>query len=509
MERMLSRILLAATAAALILPAAASAEDICVGDPAGCSGDRFPAEELAAALFAAEHNGTADRVVLGRLDEEIPPIAYSSAEPLEVAGAGAAATVLRFKQPGHALDLASEAVRLSGFTVRLSDEAEVGLTLDGATAEDVAVEAAGAPDLAAAVVLQGGGSLLGSRVTLDSGNAAIVVAGGRGTVADTTVDFPAGLGIVSAGTELSVARSHVHARGGVIAARGHAVVADSLIDLRGVEEQGIGVGVSDGLGISGTHIEMDAERLTIVGDQPASADFAGVAAAATKDPTEVEVHVRDSVITGLGAPLVRAANDGVAHIDADNTAHPDAVDGALDEGVGEIDETGRIAGAPLLDAALHPRAGSPLIDAARATSEARDAAGAARVVDGDGDCAAKADVGALELQAAPNPACAPKPQPGPPAGEPAPAPDAAPVLSRLRVRHREVRFRLSEAATVKLRIRGQGRTRRVKITAPAGKQRIRLPRGVRRHAGRYKVRAVAIDSAGQRSAPRIRGFRIR
>jgi hypothetical protein len=65
---MLRRILLAASAAALILPAAASANDFCVAAPDGCGGTSAPASGLAEVLATAESNGTADRVFLGKMD---------------------------------------------------------------------------------------------------------------------------------------------------------------------------------------------------------------------------------------------------------------------------------------------------------------------------------------------------------------------------------------------------------------------------------------------------------
>ena len=190
MERMLPRLLLAAAAAALIAPAAASAEDLCVGAPAGCAGQAFPAEELAAALFAAEHNGTADRVLLGALDEEIPPIAYASAEPLELVGAGAGSTTLRFRQAGTALDLGTPAARIRGLTLDLSGAAEVGLALNGATGEDLTISSAEAPSLQAPVTLERGGTLADSRVTRTAAQTGVLVAGGRATVVDTEIENP-------------------------------------------------------------------------------------------------------------------------------------------------------------------------------------------------------------------------------------------------------------------------------------------------------------------------------
>ncbi len=66
-----------------------------------------------------------------------------------------------------------------------------------------------------------------------------------------------------------------------------------------------------------------------------------------------------------------------------------------------------------------------------------------------------------------------------------------PRLGKVTLRHRRVRFTLSEAATVTVRVGA----RRVRRALPAGMGRLRLPRGKGR-----KVRVSAVDAAGNRSA---------
>ena len=93
---------------------------------------------------------------------------------------------------------------------------------------------------------------------------------------------------------------------------------------------------------------------------------------------------------------------------------------------------------------------------------------------------------------------------------PRPAADTtAPQLTRLRaiLRRSRVRFRLSEAADVRLVVRRRGgRARSVTVAGRAGANTARIPLRAR---GRYRVTAVATDAAGNRSVARRIGFRVR
>jgi hypothetical protein len=112
---------------------------------------------------------------------------------------------------------------------------------------------------------------------------------------------------------------------------------------------------------------------------------------------------------------------------------------------------------------------------------------------------------------------APTDPPGPaqPAAEPAPpvqpeaaADHTAPRIARLglRRRGRAVRYRLSEPARVTLTLRRRGKTRlRVTRDGLAGRNAVKLRR---LPPGRYRLRAVARDAAGNTSAPVRRTVRI-
>jgi hypothetical protein len=95
-----------------------------------------------------------------------------------------------------------------------------------------------------------------------------------------------------------------------------------------------------------------------------------------------------------------------------------------------------------------------------------------------------------------------KPRPRPQTGD-----TIAPQLTRLKALPRRslVRFRLSEPADVRLVVRRRGaRTRALTLHADTGVNRVRVRLRAR---GRYRVTAVATDSAGNRSAARRIAFR--
>lgn len=182
--------------------------------------------------------------------------------------------------------------------------------------------------------------------------------------------------------------------------------------------------------------------------------------------------------------------------------------------------------ATLAGADLSLQAGSPLVDRsdpAQVTAGELDFAGAARSLDGDGNCAAVPDIGAFERAAV---ACPP-----PVVAPPVVARDTVgPVLSDLRVAGRKAKFTLSEAAGVTLVVKrarpGRRVGRRCVAKRRAGKRCTRWVR-VRKlslpaagpganvialgelRRGRYRVRATAVDAAGNVGAPVVASFRVR
>ena len=152
-----------------------------------------------------------------------------------------------------------------------------------------------------------------------------------------------------------------------------------------------------------------------------------------------------------------------------------------------------------------------------------DAAGNPRSLDGNGDCAARPDIGAFE-----------RPDTCPPAPNAAPrvsrfamtnsvfAPEAARATARRHKPKRGTTFRytLSEAArvtiTIHRRMRGRHRTRyrrvgRLRAQKKAGRKSTHFSGRLRRRAlrpGRYRASIVAVDSLAARSSERRLRFRV-
>lgn len=210
-----------------------------------------------------------------------------------------------------------------------------------------------------------------------------------------------------------------------------------------------------------------------------------------------------------------------------------------------------------LDTNYHLDPGSPLVDRGNPAAppvKATDPDGDPRAIDGDKDCVARRDIGADEVEAnGAQPNCSSKPPAG--AQGSLPADKLAPVISDLSLTHRvfrvaargqvalrpkgtTFRFRLSEAAEVKIaiarrstgvRVGGSCRraTRRNRVrrrcirwvavtrlarNGPKGANRVPFSGRYRRggrvrelRPGRYRATLTAIDAAGNRSrAKRVR-----
>jgi uncharacterized delta-60 repeat protein len=86
-----------------------------------------------------------------------------------------------------------------------------------------------------------------------------------------------------------------------------------------------------------------------------------------------------------------------------------------------------------------------------------------------------------------------------------PADTTAPRLTGLRIVRRTVRFRLSEPARVRLRLRHGARARVIAVNGRAGANHVRLRRLV---TGRYRLTVTARDAAGNAARLRRASFRV-
>jgi hypothetical protein len=394
----------AVTCAVLAVPAIASAKDFCVGAPAGCTGAAVPAAGLAATLAEAAINGSDDRVFLGTATFDAGALSYNSLDKLELIGAGAGKSVLRSSAGGPVLTLGGNPEsKVSGLTAQVMAGANAGLELNGPSADGVTVDVAPGATINIAVRLDGGARF--SHGTLEMNQDAPAVASvDTGTVLDSSIKAPHGTAITAAGSELTVRRSTLDARVGVLVGKGHVTVSDTLVDLRG--KLGVGVAAGNNAGFGGMTIGAELDHLTIVGSMPSNSDVAGILSMADVAGANVTVKVRDSVISGVGIPLARLGlNSGVANISTDRSDYLGNVATGFDVGPGSTTAQRRLTASPrFADAAMgdfNLAPASPLIDAgdpAMLPAGAADHDGRPRASDGDGNCSHVPDVGAFEFQ---------------------------------------------------------------------------------------------------------------
>jgi hypothetical protein len=514
MLSLLGRTALTGISAAILIPAAAaSANTFCVGVP-GCAGT--PEPTLQAAIDAAGTlSGGGNRIELGSGTWIGAAKAGPQPQGLEIVGAGTGLTFVTSNVAGHpALWLTGAGESVSGLTARITAQSgalPVGLRLEqGARADGIRATADPGGAGGAAVRIDAGGKLSHSSVqgqdalgVLVSGN----LAGDDTTISDSDIYGVSPVTVFSPGTttvdrdRLTVTHDDHH---GVIGVEGTTIVRDSLVDLRDVAG-GIGLAAS---AVTVANATVDARRVTVLGAGPQS-----VGAKIESDVANgsASVSVADSLLRDVGIRVLRttagAANASLDHVDVWPAA-ADQVNGLV------VADTASLYADPQLGADLVPQPGSPLIDRAAPLTGAdgtTDLAGAARALDGDGDCTATPDIGAFEAPAA---TCSASPTPQPVVA-PSPKDTSAPVITRLRFARRHgrvvaVRFRLSEAAAITLRVsrctaKGCARTAKaivIKRRAATGATTVKLAHRLRR--GPYAIRVTAVDGAGNRAVKTVR-----
>jgi hypothetical protein len=535
------RTLLAAGAVAALSAAAAPlahADDYCVNTDSCPSGKEYYAGSLQAALNdAAAHPGP-DRVLIGP-GIYVGPFHAGDGAVTEVVGTPQTdlVTTGTVKVP---LTLNAKGAKVSTITLRRHGNGGSSLVLAGGSkATNVKAEAYDGVTGGYGVQLSGGSTIEGSSIEGTPNGGAVNVGGDYNRIHDSVVSGGS-IGVhVPPGAWVEVERSRVSGFSlyGVNADGGHAEVEDSLVDARGASKGAAALAARSFANVSGP-IVLTSFRNTVIGDGPGQT---GMLARADNAGEQTQGVLRDTVIHGFGRPTeCSTANGGETYLTGSSNLFP--AQGSVTTCAGGSSKYGvshSTAAPAFADEAagdFRPAASSPLIDAGNdgliPSSAALDAAGATRVVDGDGDGEAVQDIGAFERQA---PASAPVPDPAPAPVPPAPSPDAgapapeavppapgpapagpaadtsAPAIARLSVSGaRTLRFSLSEAAAVtvvverRTAIRQAGRRPGTKwsrvgspraFEAPAGKGKARLPR---LKAGTYRVRIVAVDGAGNR-----------
>jgi hypothetical protein len=494
-------IALATTAAAALVPAVASAKTYCVFAP-DCTG--ISEWTIQDAVNAAAKDGDAGRIELGEGTYSGNVTVPNHPGGIAIVGAGEQKTILEpMSGNAYTVELNGGSVSNVGLSLpNIGIEGPHGIMLsEGASADHVRAALTGMYQ-AKPFVLDPGAHL--SHVDVDAGQQAAVIisdiAGpGPATIADSSLrGGPAVLGWHTSQTAI-LSRDHLVAAGNqdaVLGFAGTTIVEDSVIDQRGSNGSALGAVAS-----TPSDATVEGRRVTILGD----ANTTGASATSYVGAGAAKATLSDSVLVGVGKRVVRvgdgSATLAVSRVDTWPWA-PDTAAGAA------FTDVGSFSANPLLGTDFVPAAGSPVIDAAGAVGpdeSTTDFYGKARAVDGDGSCNASPDLGAVE---APAMACAPPAAPpAPPAAQPVAQPPApvqdtvAPRVTKIRLAHRRsVRFTLSEAARVTVRItRAHRKAIVLRRSVAAGQVALRLRHALPR--GRCAIRVMAVDAAGNRAIP--------
>jgi hypothetical protein len=552
-------------------PSLALAADYCVGDPACVSAGGVDEPNVELALAAAEADTALDRVLIGPGTFTAPNGGYGAPNnPVQVIGAGAAATTLTAPaNTDNLLFLGDGGSSVSDLKLLIpkntDDVTKLGLLLpSGGIAERISVVAA--PSLSTVgigVHVSGGAALADSVIELPTAAAANtlgVQANAGASVRDTRISARQGVGVHGSNVHLERSRITVTNGKGI-------GVTDSNVNIDATNTLIRLIGNSSAVVAdtnNNTDAAISARNLTIVGD--GSANSAGAVALSNKDHT-ASVTLDSSIIRGVAMSLRRSSTLGQAELtvrysDYDPAKVVENGAGSTTVGAGNINADPLFAGA--LD--FHLQSGSPAIDAGNPAGfpDTADVDEEARVTDGDGDSLARRDMGAFEHPTASGPPPIDPPPSDPPPSDPPPsdppltgdpsttpsttqpapatpasaADSVAPAVSGLvaspsrfavgraatavsaRVaRGTRFRFRLSENATVRIKIlrRVPGTSNRFRKVGTLRRQLTsgsrsvsfsgRLGRKALR-AGRYRAVLTAIDASGNRSAPVRVSFRI-
>ena len=432
----LRKVALATTAAAALVPAMASATTYCVYKP-DCTG---PQEwTLQEAISDAGSDTGPVRIEVGPGVFTGNFVVPKHAASLEIVGSGPETTMLEPTAAGTpALVLHGGSVSQLGFHLPdLGGPGPSSLDLvEGASADHIRVVTPGTYP-ASPLRIEGGGGHL-SHAYIDAGKRiAVAVGGPKGpgdaTITDSFIRGGSAIFVNNAAHALVASRDRLVVsddyQSAVVAIAGSAIVEDSLIDLRGhINNAALSAQATDqpAAAVEGHHV-------TVLADSAGSTGLRAIKGVYSA-PTTASLF--DSVLAGVALRAHGNATIAVKRVDTWPAA-PDNVAGAA------FTDEGSLSADPLLGTDLVPGAGSPAIDAAAplaAGESDTDFAGSARTLDGDGNCDARPDLGALEAPAGtcvpPSPPSSPNIAPTPPALD-----TAAPRVTKLGiVRRRAVRF---------------------------------------------------------------------
>ncbi|MGB1584181.1 MAG: choice-of-anchor Q domain-containing protein, partial [Solirubrobacterales bacterium] len=440
----------ALAAAALTLPATAQAADICVGTtPIVCPSEDFPASAagFASAVSASEGSAGPDRILLEATTFVLPTPAglnLNFTQPVEIIGAGVGQTVFDWggDSTGLALSFDDATSYMSGFSVDFdglgSSQRAVSVNTGVIRDFEVTDSSVASADSEIGVRLGLGGTAKDFKVTVNAGNIGVAFVGAGSIEGAQLLSSGLGALAINVATNAPVEVKRTKIRGffeGIDMGIGEISVADTSIDI-GSETGARGMDLlNSNNAVSTNPIVANLDRITVFGTGPNQHGLRVGADTATHETFDGTIEDSIIDISGTNASSIRCvkAYGQNATLSVVNTAFDVArfSDGTTpDEDcaetfTGTVDITSTIPNyvdAPSGD--LRPSPGSPIIDLGSAVSlpgSAIDAAGLPRVVDGDGDCVAKLDLGAYEFQLPTPQSCLPPPY-VPPAPPPVPLP---------------------------------------------------------------------------------------
>jgi hypothetical protein len=394
------RIALAAAAVSLALPAAASADTFCVNkSPCLLGTTKSTVQE---ALDAAEAHAGPDVVRVGaKADPYKGPFAYDgfTFNPVQVIGDGPGRTVLEAGSggPEYVMSL-GEGSKVSNLTVRAATPTggpigPVGLSLDGADAENVTVLSSLSGLGVTGILTTHDADVQGATVAIPGGTAIGAEDGPQGTtIRDSTLI--AKVGVVAwnhaTATLRNVKALTTHA-GALAFADGGLRLSNVLLATSAPDGSGLTAGVSAGA-VTANHVT--------IGRTAAAGEAKGVTVHGGS------VSLQNTIIHGYAVPVLRenvqtlnSSDLSIRYTGFDQAASilgQASVPGTVSLGPGNRSDDPRFAG----PGDFHLRGDSPLIDAGEVTSlsSETDIDGFDRDVDGDADSAGEVDLGAFEYQ---------------------------------------------------------------------------------------------------------------
>ncbi|MDX6670686.1 MAG: hypothetical protein QOI91_1049 [Solirubrobacteraceae bacterium] len=407
-------------AAVMLVPASSSAATFCV-QTASCAGGTME-PDLQAALSAAAGVSGRDRIEIGATTltpAQVDPADFEADDfagnPVDIVGAGRTQTTI-VRSPGgvpnsYALYIEEPSSTVQDLQVELpTSAARWGIDLVGATATRIGITSGSTTQIGYyGVQMSGPATLADSQVatpdTTFSVGAFVQDTTAGATISNTT--FTGGSAISQNHGTLAVRRirATVTLFGIAVYGNGSLDVQDSTIHVTPPASPPFGASALWAAGQSGTdNSTMTARHVTIDGNS--TPDSVGAFTNASGAGQSASITVRDSIIRDVGHALSSNADPGATtsistdYSDYDNSGNLVTGGGSIPSETNRLNVDPQFVNAAAGDFRLS--AGSPVVDAGMpgglgAGELTTDLAGSPRLLDGNGDCGVRRDIGAFEF----------------------------------------------------------------------------------------------------------------